>query len=509
MPDLTDEQKKYARRVIQDPVLFASHVLGMDLWAREVELLRTIKSHRRTAIKACHGVGKTFTLAVAALWWLARYPEGIVLTTSSTLRQVRTQLWFEIHRLVDRAKVPFPKLKTTELKFRDDNNFALGFSTDQAENFQGFHGKQVLIIADEAPGIEPGIFDAIAGTMAGGRVHTVMAGNPTIPSGPFFDAFTKERGLWKCLSIDAFDSPNLKGLNLEQLLAMDPREGGPLDDNPFPQLVTRRWVFEQYLAWWHGNEGSSPNWLSRVLARFPDQAENALFRMRWLERARQRALQNPITDAGSGPLVAGVDVGGGEAETVVYVCESNGDCWKIVRMGAWRGEDTRGQVVSFLNEFRPRISIVRVDSVGIGHNFGLHLRDCRFPVELVNVGMPCQSIPHMGENDPAHRFVNLKACFYKALADAFERDQVQGLIDEETIGQLAGLLYELDSQGRIRMEAKEKARARGVPSPDCADALMLAIAAADPCKYPEPNIFFFGDDDDDEGDDWVKLCRKY
>ncbi len=493
--ELSGEQKEYARRVIQDPVLFASHVLGVDLWAREVEIVQSIKSHRRTAIKACHGVGKTFTLAISALWWLARYPEGIVLTTSSTLRQVRTQLWFEIHRLVERAKVPFPKLKTTELKFRGDDNFALGFSTDQAENFQGFHGKQVLIIADEAPGIEPGIFDAIAGTMAGGKVHTVMAGNPTIPSGPFFDAFTKERGLWNCVSIDAFDSPNLEGLNLEQLLAMNPAEGGPLDDNPFPQLVTRRWVYEQYLAWWHSNESSSPNWLSRVLARFPDQAENALFRMKWLERARQRTLQNPITDAGSGALVAGVDVGGGEAETVVYVCESNGDCWKIVRMGAWRGEDTRGQVVSFLNEFRTRLSLVRVDSIGIGHNFGLHLRDCGFPVELVKVGMPCQTLPHMGENDPARRFVNLKACFYQALADAFERDQVQGLIDEETIGQLSGLLYELDSQGRIRIEAKEKARARGVPSPDRADALMLAIAAADPGKYPEPYIFWLDDDD--------------
>ena len=173
--------------------------------------------------------------------------------------------------------------------------------------------------------------------MAGGRVHTVMAGNPTIPSGPFFDAFSRERGLWKCLSIDAFDSPNLKGLDLEQLLAMDRADGGPLDNNPFPQLVTRRWVFEQYLAWWHGNEGSSPNWLSRVLARFPDQAQNALFRMRWLERARQRALQKGTTDTGSGSLVAGVDVGGGEAETVVYVAESNSDCWNDYPDGSLAG----------------------------------------------------------------------------------------------------------------------------------------------------------------------------
>ncbi|MGB3552601.1 MAG: hypothetical protein WA993_18110, partial [Candidatus Binatus sp.] len=87
--------------------------------------------------------------------------------------------------------------------------------------------------------------------------------------------------------------------------------------------------------------------------------------------------------------------------------------------------------------------------------------------------------PQMGENDPARRFVNLKACFYQTLADAIERDLVDGLMDEETIGQLSGILYELDSQGRMKIEAKEKARARGVPSPDRAEALMLAL-----CKPP-------------------------
>jgi hypothetical protein len=231
--ELSAEQISFVKAVVRDPVLFANQFLGVSLWDREAEILQSIKDHRRTAVKACHGVGKTFTLAIATLWWLARYREGIVLTTSPTQRQVRTQLWSEIHRAVERAKVPYPKLKTTELKFRDDNNFALGFSTNQAENFQGYHGKQVLIIADEAPGIESGIWDAVAGTMAGGEVHIVMAGNPTVPSGAFFDAFTKERGIWNCFTISAFDSPNLIGLELEQLLRLDPAEGGPLDRNPF------------------------------------------------------------------------------------------------------------------------------------------------------------------------------------------------------------------------------------------------------------------------------------
>jgi len=107
-------------------------------------------------------------------------------------------------------------------------------STNQASNFQGYHGKHVLIIADEAPGIEQEIWDAIAGVAAGGDVRIVTAGNPTTPSGRFYDAFHRERSLWNCISIDALESPNLDGVTLEQLLEMDPMEGGLLDQNPFP-----------------------------------------------------------------------------------------------------------------------------------------------------------------------------------------------------------------------------------------------------------------------------------
>src|SRR5216684_444056 len=84
-------------------------------------------------------------------------------------------------------------------------------------------------------GIEPAIWDAFEGIMAGGDVRIVMAGNPTRPSGPFFDAFHDQRSLWNCITIDAFDSPNLVGLDLEQLLQLDPRDGGPLDDKPRPR----------------------------------------------------------------------------------------------------------------------------------------------------------------------------------------------------------------------------------------------------------------------------------
>lgn len=47
--------------------------------------------------------------------------------------------------------------------------------------------------------------------------------------------------------------------------------------------------------------------------------------------------------------------------------------------------------------------------------------------------------------------MNLKACFYQTLADAFERHLVDGMVDEKIIGQLAGILREIDSQGRMKI----------------------------------------------------------
>jgi hypothetical protein len=243
-------------------------------------------------------------------------------------------------------------------------------------------------------------------------------------------------------------------------------------------------VYEHRQIWWNGTEASSPNWMSRVLAEFPDQSEFALFKLAWLERARKCADNSSPSGTGSAPLVAGIDVGGGAAETVAYVCENRHDKCVIVNMRAWRGEDTRGDVVRFLNEYRSRLTVVRVDAIGVGHNFGLHLRDCRFPVEMINVALPCESKPHLGDSDPARRFANRKAHYYQSLADAFERDQVEGLTDETTIGQLATILYEHDSLGRMKIESKEDARARGVTALDRCEALMLAL-----CKPPIPLEF--------------------
>lgn len=171
-------------------------------------------------MKACHASGKTFVAAVAVLWWVTRFPDGIVVTTAPTWTQVERVLWGEIHRAAQRSRIKYPALNQTELKL-GPGNYAIGLSTNEGVRFQGFHGDHILIILDEAPGVLPEIYEAIEGIRAGGDVRVLALGNPTIASGPFHDAFTANRDLWRTFTISAFDTPNLAGLSLPDVLALD------------------------------------------------------------------------------------------------------------------------------------------------------------------------------------------------------------------------------------------------------------------------------------------------
>ena len=40
--------------------------------------------------------------------------------------------------------------------------------------------------------------------------------HPVVPSGPVYDIFTKQRAQWHTITIDAFDTPNLKCMCMDE-----------------------------------------------------------------------------------------------------------------------------------------------------------------------------------------------------------------------------------------------------------------------------------------------------
>ena len=447
---LSREQRKAneARQILMDPVQYALYFLGSTLWLKQQDILRAVASCARVAVKACHSSGKTFVAAIAVLWWLTTRPNGMVVTTAPTWLQVERVLWGEVHAALARARIDLPRASATELKL-GPNRYAIGLATNEGVRFQGFHG-DVLIIIDEAPGVLPQIYEAIEGIRAGGDVRVLALGNPTIASGPFHSAFTEHRDTWKLISISAFDTPNLEGLTVESLLALSECE---LDANPYPFLTTRRWVKEKFLEWGPGH----PLWEARVLGHFPQQSEDALLSLTWLEQAKLRT-------EGDGEMVAGVDVAGpGENETVLCVRQGP----RITLLRSWSGCDARGDVLAALLPFKSKLKSVNVDRVGIGYYMARHLEDYKLPVNDVNVGDVARD---------KEKYSNRKAQIFWEFRERAAAGQLAGLTDDKTIAQLAGIRYNHNSRGQIVIESKEDARKRGVKSPDRAEAVILAFA---------------------------------
>jgi phage terminase large subunit len=440
-----------------DPETFARDVLGHDPWPVPCTIMAAIAQPRaRVAVKACHSSSKTFTAAEIVLWWVER--GGIAVTTAPTWTQVKRLLWGEIHRAARGALRPLSGTLLTTEYHRAADCYAIGLSTNEGVNFQGFHG-DVLLVLDEAPGVRPDIFEAIEGIRAAGDVRVLMLGNPTIASGPFYDAFGRDRASWRTFTIDAFDTPNLAGVTVADLRAipLDHAADHPtLAHNPRPYLTTRRWVHEKLHTW--GED--SPLWQARVRGQFPLQSEDALLSLAWLEAARTREAEP------GGEWEAGIDVAGpGEAETVLAVRE--GPALRLLK--SWTNPDPRGEVLAELAPFNDQLARIKVDSIGQGYYFARHIEDNGYAgrVEDVNVGERASD---------AEKYVNRKAELYWGLRLRAEAGDLAGLADETAIGQLAGIRYRHDARGHVVIESKDEARKRGVPSPDRAEAIMLCYA---------------------------------
>lgn len=469
--ELTPEQERKLAQLYLDPALFSSVILGRDLWSQQRRIINSVFTNKNTAVKSCHSSGKTFCAAVSTLWWLVRYaPDALVITTAPTWHQVENLLWGEIREAVMWANknktFAFPQCHRTELRF-GEKHYAIGLSTNEGVRFQGFHAKHVLMIMDEAPGVNERIIEGMEGIRAGGHVHQLKLGNPVIPAGHFYNCFhdAKEAALWHQITINAFHTPNFRDYRtLDKLLATN----GEFDVSKFPQphLTTPVWVYEIF----HKKGLNSPFFQSRVLGEFPEQSDMAVYPAKWINRAQRTCPYtknykpdwNKMIDLGL-TLHAGVDVAGpGNDETVVYIrCGGH-----IVDFKVWSIPDPRHEVLSFLAPYKDAFTRVTVDANGIGYHFATFLMDKGFPVYAANFAFRANE---------ETRFVNQRAEMYWLFREWLEADAVTGLTDPDTQSQLNSILY-TEEGDRVFIETKKDAKKRGMNSPDRAEALILAFS---------------------------------
>ena len=428
----------------RDPVGFVVDELKAEPWEKQKEILLAVRDNPRVAVRSCNGSGKTYIAAHAVLWWLKCFPDSLVITTAPTEHQVRDVLWREIRRAYHgNEDLIGGKLHRTSLEI-GDKHYAQGLSTNTPERFQGFHEGNILFVVDEASGVREGIFEAIEGSMTSDHARMLLLGNPTALSGYFYEAFHRRRSLWRTIHISALETPNVKVGKVTK-----------------PTLVTPKWVEDAKVNW--GED--SPMYQIRVLGEFPSESEDTLISLKTIENAVEA--KDPVTDVNDGePVELGVDVARFGSDRTV-ICVRQGD--RVIDMASYTKKDTMetaGLVKAAVERYSP--ACVRVDVIGVGAGVVDRLTELGVPgVTGINVAQRA--------TNPEH-FANLKAELYDGLRERFQQGRIRIPDNRKLISELASIRYSFTSSGQTRLEDKDELRGRGQPSPDLADALMLAFA---------------------------------
>ena len=440
------------------PTLFAKDYLGIHPWKKQREILSAIASHSRVAVRSCNGSGKTFTAALAAIWWLMAYDEAIVITTAPTERQVQNLLWREIRGIyLKNRDLIGGKITATRLEL-SSKRYAFGFSTNTTERFQGFHNQNLLVIVDEASGVKEPIFDAIRSCLTTANAKLLMIGNPQNLSGTFYDAFHKNRQRWETIHVSAFDTPTFT----REIAAHEP---------PPPGILTREWVDE--IASFAGEENS--RYQIHVLGEFPSQADDTLIPLKWIEQAADRHLE----PGDEHEAVMGLDVARfGDAKTVAIV-RKGAQVVEMRELPSAELMETTGRAQELARD--NGVKTIFVDAVGIGAGVADRLKEIGSArVVGVNAGLKASD---------SERFANLRAEMFHGLRQRFADQDIAIPNDPDLVSQLASLTYTYTSRSQLQMQSKEQIRNSGLPSPDKADALTLAFTAPEPPREPEFFLF--------------------
>ena len=138
----------------------------------------------------------------------------------------------------------------------------------------------------------------------------------------------------------------------------------------------------------------------------------------------------------------------------------------IIAIKKYRGDDTMevvGRVIEAIEEYKP--ALVVVDEGGLGAGVVDRLKEQRYKIRGVNFGSKSKN-PLMWGNKRAEMWGELRTWLKTASLPK----------DRYLKSDLIGPMMKPDSKGTIFLESKKDMKARGLASPDAADAIAVTFA---------------------------------
>lgn len=495
---LQDSQQKIDLSLYKDkPIEFAKEILQVNYLTTEQEkILLSIRDNSITNIQAGHGVGKSFCLSIAVVWYVFSV-NGLCFTTAPSLQQVKDILWREIRQLYDLNR---DKLGGTrgELFIRQSEAAkAIGYTARHTDSnaFQGRHSSNLLLVQDESDGISETIDQAMTACLTGSENKGVRIGNPLTANSPFHKACQISN-----LTIPVWTHPNLAWA----YELVEGEEGNPIHrlkpeiadrilkpeherkDDPvkpqsewdadlprdvIPGAVSIAWVEKTRIKYGEG----SIYWVTRVEALFPINAIKGIIPMTWLLEARARYDRDPeYWDklARGDRWRIGVDVGdGGDPHAMavwrgcvlykVKYSPTKGDREDVLRLAT---EIVEPEVRTLGGDYK-----IAVDRLGVGAGTLAQLKKDGYNVVGCNFGSSAEE-KGLYRNRKTELFWNMR--------DGLRLGEIAiaplGEEEDQVFEELAAIGYNTNTEKQIYCEPKDKTKAKIKRSPDGADAVVTA-----------------------------------
>lgn len=433
------------------------HFTGPRKWQREVlsDIAAHIKQNSgkldfdtlRHAVSSGRGIGKSALVSWITIWMLSTRIGSTTIISANSESQLRSVTWAEItkwlamslnsHWFEVSATRLMPAKWLTELVERDLKKGTRYWGVEgrlwSAENpdaYAGVHNFDgVLVIFDEASGIDDSIWAVTSGFFTENTPNRfwMAFSNPRRNTGYFYECFNSKREFWTTKVVDA-------------------RTVEGTDKQVYQQIIDE-----------YGSDSAQAH--VEVYGQFPSEGDDQFISALLVDDAMKR----PAYKDDSAPIVIGVDPARFGADATVIAIRQGRD---IISIRRHRGDDTMtvvGHVIDVIEEYRP--TLVVIDEGGLGAGIVDRLKEQRYKVKGINFGSKSKN-PIM--------YGNKRAEMWGAMKDWLKTASIP--LDRFLKTDLISPMMKPDSKGTIFLESKKDMKARGLASPDAADAICVTFA---------------------------------
>lgn len=395
------------------------------------------------------GPGKTSATAVVATFRLLRVLNSMVVVTSPTAVQVQDVWMGEYRRRIAASRPEIQALldvQKTKVEVKGFPGWCIKTRTASREaNAQGYHEKNLTVIADEASGIPREMWRVFKGTLTGENNLLIGVGNPNDRNTEFFDAFNKDARLYHLMNWSAEDSPHVD-----------------------PKHIRR--MEEEY-----GRD--SDIFRVRVLGQFPLEAANVVIRYEDLTHACRETsftdlflTQTP--EERKNVRQFGIDLARFGSDESVIVARYNSAMVGMKHFSKKEPVEVLEQAMLWQKEldWRDQDTTYCVDAGGMGQSAMLSLYRSKKRVYEFNSGATAHE---------SRLYANAITEAYFQLKKLTRNRRIHLKEDLQLFAQLVNREYHYDKENKFILESKdqylERVGTEEYSSPDRADAAALAF----------------------------------